>query len=109
MADPTISEFMTRLAAAFVPEKAVGVDAVIQLTLTGAQEAKWYVTIKDGKCAVAQGVAPAPKLTVTTDSGDFVKIFSGQMDGMQAFMQGKLKLAGDMNLAMKLLSLFKVK
>jgi putative sterol carrier protein len=30
------------------------------------------------------------------------------LDGMQAFMQGKLKLAGDMNLAMKLLSLFKM-
>jgi putative sterol carrier protein len=109
MADPTISEFMTRLAAAFVPEKAVGVDATIQLKLTGTQAAEWHVTIKDGKCAIAQGTASAPKLTVTVDSGDFVKIFSGQMDGMQAFMQGKLKLAGDMNLAMKLLSLFKMK
>lgn len=109
MADPTISEFMSRMTAAFIPEKAVGLDAIIQLKLTGAQAAEWCVTIKDGKCAVAQGIAPAAKLTVTADSGDFVKIFTGQMDGMQAFMQGKLKLAGDMNLAMKLLSLFKVK
>jgi putative sterol carrier protein len=108
MADPTISEFMSRMAAAFVPEKAVGVDAIIQLKLTGVQAAEWYVTIKDGKCAVAQGTAPAAGLTVTADSGDFVKIFTGQLDGMQAFMQGKLKLAGDMNLAMKLLGLFKM-
>jgi len=109
MADPTISEFMSRMAAAFIPEKAIGLDAIIQLKLTGAQAAEWYVTIKDGKCAVAQGTASAPKLTVTADSGDFVKIFSGQLDGMQAFMQGKLKLAGDMSLAMKLLGLFKMK
>jgi putative sterol carrier protein len=107
MADPTISEFMSRMAAAFVPEKAVGLDAIIQLKLTGAQAAEWYVTIKDGKCTVTQGIAPAAKLTVTADSGDFVKIFTGQLDGMQAFMQGKLKLAGDMSLAMKLLGLFK--
>jgi putative sterol carrier protein len=31
------------------------------------------------------------------------------MDGMAAFMQGKLKLAGDLNLAMKLTSFFKMK
>jgi putative sterol carrier protein len=108
MADPTISEFMSRMAAAFVPAKAVGVDAIIQLKLTGVQAAEWYVTIKDGKCTVTRGIAPAAKLTVTADSGDFVKIFTGQLDGMQAFMQGKLKLAGDMNLAMKLLGLFKM-
>jgi len=108
MADPTISEFMSRMAAAFVPEKAVGLDAIIQFKLTGVQAAEWYVTIKDGKCTVTQGIAPAAKLTVTADSGDFVKIFTGQLDGMQAFMQGKLKLAGDMSLAMKLLGLFKM-
>jgi putative sterol carrier protein len=64
--------------------------------------------IKDNKCTVTQGTAPAAKLTVTADSADFIKIFTGQLDGMQAFMQGKLKLAGDMSLAMKLMGLFKV-
>jgi putative sterol carrier protein len=108
MADPKISEFMSRMSAAFVPEKAAGIDANIQLKLTGAQAADWYVTIKDSKCTLTQGTAPVAKLTVTTDSADFIKIFTGQLDGMQAFMQGKLKLTGDMNLAMKLLGLFKV-
>jgi putative sterol carrier protein len=108
MADPTISEFMSRMATAFIPEKAAGIDATIQLKLTGSQVADWYVAIKDNQCSVTQGTAPVAKLTVTADSGDFIKIFTGQMDGMQAFMQGKLKLAGDMNLAMKLVSLFKM-
>jgi putative sterol carrier protein len=31
------------------------------------------------------------------------------MDGMMAFMQGKLQLAGDLNLAMKLTTMFKMK
>ena len=109
MADPTISEFMARMAAALVPEKAVGIDAAIQLKLTGAQAADWFATIKDGKCTLTQGISPAANLTVTADSGDFTKIFTGQMDGMLAFMLGKLKVAGDMNLAMKLLGLFKMK
>jgi putative sterol carrier protein len=108
MADPTISEFMSRMAGAFIPEKAAGIDATIQLKLTGAEAAEWFVGIKDGQCKVTQGNDPAAKLTVTADSGDFVKVFTGQMDGMQAFMQGKLKLTGDMNLAMKMMSLFKM-
>jgi putative sterol carrier protein len=108
MTDPTISDFMSQLGAAFIPEKAAGVDATIQINLTGATAEVWNVVIKDGQCKLAQGTTPVPKLTVTTDSDNFIKIFIGQLDGMQAFMQGKLKLAGDLNLAMKLLGLFKM-
>ena len=107
MPDLTISEFMARMGSTLVPEKAAGIDATIQVKLTGAQAADWVATIKDGKCTLALGTTPAAKLTVSADSADFVKIFSGQMDGMQAFMQGKLKVAGDMSLAMKLMGLFK--
>ena len=61
------------------------------------------------KCEVAKGVHASPKMTLTADSADYVKIFTGEIDGMQAFMQGKLKLAGDLNLAMKLTQMFKIK
>ena len=108
MSDPTVSEFMARLSAALIPEKAAGIEAAIQVRLTGAKAADWVVTIKDAKCSLAQGLTPAPKLTVSADSADFIKIFSGQMDGMQAFMGGKLKVTGDMSLAMKLMGLFKM-
>lgn len=107
MSELTIKDFMSKLTAAFIPEKAVGVDASIQLKLTGPQAGDWYVTVKDGKCTTGEGAVAAPKLTVAVDSEDFIKIFSGKMDGMQAFMQGKLRLTGDMSLAMKLLGLFK--
>ena len=108
MAESVISEFLNRMVNAFVPEKAAGVEAVIQLKFSGAETSNWYFTIADGKCSCVEGLAPNAKLTVSVDSGDFVKIFTGQMDGMQAFMQGKLRLTGDMNLAMKLLNLFKL-
>ena len=109
MAELTVAEFVSRLPQAFLPEKAAGVDAIIQLKFTGTQADQWVVTIKDSQCTVTQGTAPAPKLTVSADSGDLIKIFTGQLDGMQAFMQGKLRLTGDLNLAMKLLGLFKVR
>ena len=65
--------------------------------------------IKDGKVAVERGMAPSPRMTLTADSADYVKIFTGELDGMQAFMQGKIKLAGDLNLAMKLMQMFKIR
>jgi putative sterol carrier protein len=109
MAEQTISDFMARMNEAFIPEKAVGVEAVIRFEFTGAQAADWYATIKGGQCNVTEAKASAPNLTITADADDFVKIFSGQLDGMQAFMQGKLRVSGDMGLAMKLMGLFRLK
>ncbi|MHB8777012.1 MAG: SCP2 sterol-binding domain-containing protein [Anaerolineales bacterium] len=105
----TISDLMSKMPGAFLPEKAAGLDAVIQFKFTGVEPGEWYTVIKDGKVTVEKGTHAAPKMTLTADSADYVKIFTGELDGMQAFMQGKLKLAGDLNLAMKLTQMFKIK
>jgi putative sterol carrier protein len=39
---------------------------------------------------------------VTASSGDFMNIVGGKMNAQMAFMSGKLKIKGDMGLAMKL-------
>ncbi|MCZ2126981.1 MAG: SCP2 sterol-binding domain-containing protein [Anaerolineales bacterium] len=105
----TVETLMSKMPGAFLPEKAPGLDAVIQFKFSGAEAGDWYAAIKDGKCEVAKGTHPSPKMTLSADSADYVKIFTGEIDGMQAFMQGKLKLAGDLNLAMKLVQMFKIK
>ena len=106
----TVSQLMEKMPGAFLPEKAQGVNAVIHFKFTGAEAGEWAAKIADGKVEVTQG-APADKatMTLTADSSDYVKIFTGELDGMQAFMQGKLKLAGDLNLAMKMMNMFKIK
>ncbi len=93
---------------AFRPEKAAGVEAVIQYHLTGEGGGDFIVTIKDGKCTVTEGVAENPKMTLTAEAEDFKNVLLGRMNGMKAFMDGKLKLAGDLNLAMKLTTFFKM-
>lgn len=105
----TIETLMEKMPGAFIPEKASGLDAVIQFKFTGTEAGDWYAVIKDGKVDVSKGEHATPKMTLTADSADYVKIFTGELDGMQAFMQGKLKLAGDLNLAMKLTQMFKIK
>ena len=104
----TVTELVLGHEQAFVPEKAVGVDAVIQYRLTGEEGGDWNLTIRDGKCKVSQGIAQNPKMTLTANARDFRDVMLGKTDGMMAFMQGKLKIAGDINLAMRLISFFKV-
>jgi putative sterol carrier protein len=60
-------------------------DAVIQFNhWRGAGR---NATIKDGKVDVAWH-APSPKMTLPLTSADYVKIFTGELDGMKAFMEG---------------------
>jgi putative sterol carrier protein len=99
---------MERMPSAFIPEKAQGVEATIQFHFTGNEESDWVAAIKEGACTVEPGTTPAPTLSLTAESQDYLDVVTGQMDGMKAFMQGKLRLSGDLNLAMKMLGFFKL-
>jgi len=105
----TVADLMSKMPKAFLPEKAPGMDAVIQFKFSGEEAGDWFATIKDDKCTTQQGVHPDAKMTLSANSSDYIKIFTGELDGMQAFMQGKIKLAGDLNLAMKLMTMFKIR
>ena len=100
---PTVTELMTEtIKTSFMPEKAEGVDTVIQLKLTGSQASDWYLIIKDQTCESIQGVHPDPKMTMTVDSEDYVKMAIGEMDATMAFLKGKVKVSGDMAVALKM-------
>ncbi len=105
----TIADLMSKMPGAFVPEKARGLDTVLQFKFTGNEPGDWYAVIKDGKVEVQKGAHPSPKMTLTADSADYIALFTGQLDPMQAFMAGKLKLSGDLNLAMKMTQFFKMR
>jgi putative sterol carrier protein len=108
MAEYTVKQLIYNHEKAFMPEVAEGVNAVIQYRLTGEESGDYIITIQDGKCSVSEGIAAAPAMTLTADGRDFGDVLLGKANGMQYFMMGKLKLAGDLNLAMKLTSFFKM-
>ena len=107
MADANVVKMIfDGMAGSFQPDKAVGVTAVIQYDITGEGGGKWYADIGDGKCAVVEGAHETPKMTITIDAQDWVDMITGKLDGQQAFMTGKLKIKGDMSLAMKMGNFF---
>ena len=91
-----------------IPEKAGATKATIAFDLSGTEGGKWWVHIHDGVAESGKGdPAETPNLTLLADAGDWVKIMTGKLDGTSAFMQGKLKIKGDMGLAIKLQTLFR--
>lgn len=108
MTDYTVKELVFNHEKAFLPDKAVGVDAVIQYKFTGDQAGDYIVNIKDGNCNVEEGETENATLTLTSDGEFFKDVLLGKEDGMKGFMMGKIKLSGDLNLAMKLTSFFKM-
>src|SRR5512143_1848398 len=99
-------QIMKGMQGAFKPEKAAGVDAVVQFNLTGDGGGQYYMTIKDGKLGVEQGTAPSPKMTITAATQDYADIATGKLNPMAAFSSGKIKIGGDMMFGMKFMSLF---
>lgn len=62
----------------------------------------WFVDLKNGKGQVGQGKNEKAECTLTTNDDDFVGMMTGKLNSQQLFMQGKLKIKGNMALAMKL-------
>jgi putative sterol carrier protein len=105
---PTVKETFEGMPSKFRPDKAQGVNAVIQYEIAGDQGGTWHAVIKDGTCAVKDGGATTPTLTINMASQDWLDMLAGKLSGQMAFMSGKLKLKGDMGLAMKIGSMFQV-
>ena len=91
----------------FQSEKAGTTKGNVQFDLSGDNGGKWWIKIADGRAEAGQGEVESPNLTLIADAGDYVKIAMGQLDATAAFMSGKLKIKGDMGLAMKMASLFR--
>ena len=67
---------------------------------------KYYWILQDGKLLEsALGDAPDADLTLTITYEDSVKVQSGELDANAAFMQGRMKVAGNMAAFMQLLPL----
>nr|ABI14236.1 probable peroxisomal protein POX18 [Pfiesteria piscicida] len=63
---------------------------------------KLCIDLKNGSGSTKHGDGDKPDVTLTMKEEDFVAMAAGKLDGMQAFMGGKLKIAGNMMLAQKL-------
>ena len=104
MAD-TAAEFFGGMQANLDPEKIKGIDATYQWDITGDGGGKWFAKFSEGGAEVGEGEAESPNITITVSAENWMDIVNGKLNGQMAFLTGKLKIQGDMSLAMKLQSL----
>jgi len=99
----TAKEFFDGLKDSVDESKAAGLSAIFQFNIGDGQ---WYAKIADGSVDIGEGVADSPTITLTATEADWMDLVNGKINGQTAFLTGKLKIQGDMTLAMKLESLF---
>jgi len=85
------------------PDLVSQIGGVYQFDVTASGKPKtWTVDLKNGKGSVSEGPAPKADCTISTSDDDFVGMMTGKLNSQTLFMQGKLKIKGNMGLAMKL-------
>jgi pimeloyl-ACP methyl ester carboxylesterase/putative sterol carrier protein len=101
-------QIVAALPTNLVTENAGTTKALVRFDLSGKAGGTWWVKIQDGAAESGSGeLLEVANLTFSADAGDWVRIMTGQLDGMAAFMQGKLRVKGDRELALKFGSMFK--
>lgn len=79
-------------------------NAIYQFNVTGDGGGEWNLDLTKGKTTefVGKGTHDSPGATITVSSEDWLGMLNGSLNPMQAFMSGKIKIDGDMTLAMSL-------
>ena len=102
----TAADIIESMPERFRPEEAKGLDVTIGYDLHGEGGGQWTAVIRDGKCTLEEGLSANLTTTNIVSAKDYVDLMLGKLDPMVAFGAGRLKLAGDMELAQKLPKLF---
>ena len=102
----TSQEGLSEMVRHFDASKAKGIDATVQMKLTGSDGGEYHIMIKDGAAKLVTGHADHPNATVEVASKDWMDILAGTLDSTAAFMNGKLRVSGDLGLMMRFQSMF---
>jgi len=106
MSEVDVKAIMKAIPSGFNPERAKGVSGIVQCVFTGDQSSNWIIVIKVQTCQVDEGLHKDPDLTIKAKAEDGIKLLTGKMDPMRAYMLGKIRIMGDLGLGMKLINLF---
>jgi len=94
------------IASRVDPKKLAGINATAVFDLAGPGGGQWTATIKNGQFSYATGAVTPASVTFKMQAADLTAITNGTLNPVAAFMQGRIKVEGDMAVAMQLQALF---
>jgi putative sterol carrier protein len=89
----------------FDPERAEGIDAVVEFQVKDGRDGRTdhrQVTIADGRCTTSARRLGEPTLTVAVGPVAFLKLVSGESGPRRLMVTGRLRVRGDLRLALRL-------
>ena len=101
-----VGKAIEELQKGFNPDAAKDMNEVFQFEVK--DDGEYFIEIKDGTCTVGTGEHDDPSVTLIMNKATLKGVLSGEVNGMTAFMTGKMKAQGNMMLATKLNSLFSI-
>lgn len=75
--------------------------AVYKFELNGPDGGTWIVDLREETLGVRQGEEDA-QCTIKSSDENFVNLFTGKLSPEKALLTGRVKMSGDIGLAMKL-------
>ena len=113
MRKQVLDEIFGRMAEHVEPSQIAGLDTVVHFKILdrpdeGGAYDHYEVTFADGTCQASDSPTKDAKVTIKTDGVQFLKLAAGKASGPVLFMTGKLKLEGDVMLASRLTSFFRI-
>jgi putative sterol carrier protein len=103
-----IGDVFDEMLKHFNGKAASGINATYQFNISGAEGGIWAFKIENSICNLIKGGVQNPSVEISLADKDWMAIREGKLNSQMAFMQGKLKIKGDMNLAMKLQTMFPI-
>ncbi|MDW8068369.1 MAG: SCP2 sterol-binding domain-containing protein [Anaerolineae bacterium] len=104
MAVTSVQDVIQRITG-LDPSRLAGFSGVVLFDLSGEGGGRWTLTFGEGTVKVEEGQTAPPNVTLAMSAADFVAMANGQLNPVSAFMQGKIRVTGDMGLAMRLQSI----
>ena len=98
---------LARLESAFVPEAAAGEHVAYQIELSGEAPGSLWADIRDGRLELGTGRIAHPNVTIHLAFEDFVGVLTGQENPDLLFMEERIRVDGELALALKLRKLFR--
>lgn len=97
-------------AAEASPDVASSMNAIFEFDITGDGGGTYVLDFSDGKTSdfLSKEHSEDAQVTVHVAYTDWESILGGKLDATAAFMTGKIKVDGDLSLAMKLPKILKL-
>ena len=93
-------------------QQATGVTTSVRWEITGRADDGtdvYLLLVESGTARTSRGTdGPDPRLTITVDGVEFLRLASGNSDPMSAYFKGRIQLAGDIMVAAQLAQMFRM-